>query len=74
MSWLFNSHTDFTDLADFFMSRRNCRNCRNYLKRCLWCCANRSMPGFDAESTWFSLYASIQIKPRPSNISDVTIT
>ncbi len=33
MSWLFNSHTDFTDLADFFMSRRNCRNSRNFIRR-----------------------------------------
>ena len=74
MSWLFNSHTDSTDPTDFFMSRRNRGNSRNYLKRCLWCCANRSSSGFDAESTWFSLYASIQIKPRTSNISDVTIT
>ena len=45
-----------------------------YFKWYLWCCANRSLPGFDAGSTWFSLYASIQIKPRTSNISDVTIT
>ncbi len=56
------------------MSRRNRGNSGNYFKRYLWCCANRSTLGFDAESTWFSLYASIQIKPRTSNISAVTIT